>query len=311
MDTQGHRISTGFLLLPLVCAGAALFSSCTPSTSLTGMMQQSSARSNKKAVNQIARETEAAAEVGAQNQASAAEGEQGAVESQVIVGAPDRTNQIEIVEPEPLSQSSSPIVLASVHTTTGHSPSDSFDSPASSTGSSANQMPQVDVSSTLRPSMVPPGGMMMVRTTAYCHKEADSLPYGNLNAAGTQLKYGGLVRSAAADWSRYPVGTRFRITGLPYEFVVDDYGSALVGTDTIDIYQPTFAAMNSWGVRNVPIQVIEWGSYEMSHRILDGRKHVPHANHVRTMLREIERRAAVSAAIRRSQSADSIGKVRA
>ncbi len=133
-------------------------------------------------------------------------------------------------------------------------------------------------------------GMKMVRTTAYCHKEADSLKYGTLNAAGTNLQYGNTIRSAAADWSVYPMGTKFQIEGLPYTYVVDDYGSALVGSSTIDLYKPTFAQMNRWGVRNVPMKIIEWGSFEKSAEILSGRKHVSHADHVRTMLREIEKR---------------------
>ncbi len=121
-----------------------------------------------------------------------------------------------------------------------------------------------------------------VRTTAYCHKETDSLPYGTKCADGSELKFGD-VRSAAADWSRYPVGTRFKIKGLPYEYVVDDYGSALVGTDTIDLYKPTFSQMNQWGAREVPIEVIEWGCYEKSREILSGRLHKTEAHHVREM----------------------------
>ena len=65
----------------------------------------------------------------------------------------------------------------------------------------------------------------------------------------------GNVRSAAADWSVYPVGTIFQIEGLPYVYQVDDYGSALVGTNTIDLYKPDKATMNAWGVRNVNIRV--------------------------------------------------------
>ncbi|MDF1813931.1 MAG: 3D domain-containing protein [Verrucomicrobiales bacterium] len=134
------------------------------------------------------------------------------------------------------------------------------------------------------------GSNLLVRTTAYCHKEADSLPYGRMNAAGGQLQYGSTVRSAAADWSRFPLGTRFRIEGQPYEYVIDDYGSALVGTNTIDIYKPTFTAMNEWGVRRVPIHIIKWGCFHKSHDILDGRRHVQGADHVRQMLRDIETR---------------------
>ncbi len=137
---------------------------------------------------------------------------------------------------------------------------------------------------------MPTNQIMMVRTTAYSHLEADSLPYGKKSAAGTTLQYGARVRSAAADWSKYPLGTRFMIEGLPYEYVVDDYGSALCGTETIDIYKPNMSGIGDWGVRNVPIRILEWGSFEESRKILDGRKHVRHANHVRKMLSEIEKK---------------------
>jgi len=136
----------------------------------------------------------------------------------------------------------------------------------------------------------PTNQIMMVRTTAYTHSEADHLKYGRKSAAGNTLQYGSQVRSAAADWSKYPLGTRFTIEGLPYEYVVDDYGSALVGTETIDIYKPEMKTMNQWGVRNVPIKVIEWGSFEESRKILHERKNVRHADHVRKMLSEIEKK---------------------
>ena len=113
------------------------------------------------------------------------------------------------------------------------------------------------------------------------------------NAAGSNLKYTSTVRSAAADWSRFPLGTRFKIHGQPQEYVIDDYGSALVGSNTIDLYKPTFTKMNEWGVRHIPIQIIEWGSFEQSREILDGRKHVKHADHVRKMLSDINARYAV------------------
>ena len=87
----------------------------------------------------------------------------------------------------------------------------------------------------------------IVRTTAYTCSEDDHLIYGSKNATGTKLRYNNRVRSAAADWSFYPVGTTFRIKGLPYLYVVDDYGSALTGTGTIDIYKPSKDIMNLWG----------------------------------------------------------------
>ena len=124
-----------------------------------------------------------------------------------------------------------------------------------------------------------------VRTTAYTHTESDHIIYGARTAVGTPLKFGN-VRSAAADWSVYPVGTIFQIEGSPYVYQVDDYGSALVGTNTIDIYQPSKAHMKEWGVRNVNIRVLRWGSFSKSLAIMKDRsKH----DHVRRMVQRISR----------------------
>ena len=110
--------------------------------------------------------------------------------------------------------------------------------------------------------------------------------YKNLSAAGRPLKYGRL-RSAAADWSHMPMGTLFRIKGLPYVYEVDDYGSALVGTETIDLYKPDLRTMHAWGTRHVDIEVIREGSYAKSLEILKGRMK---AAHVRKMVSSIERK---------------------
>lgn len=123
-----------------------------------------------------------------------------------------------------------------------------------------------------------------VRTTAYTHGESDHIVYGAKTAVGTQLKYGN-VRSAAADWSVYPVGTIFQIEGLPYVYQVDDYGSALVGTNTIDLYKPDKATMKAWGVRNVNIRVLKWGSFSKSLSIMKPRTAYPH---IRKMVARIE-----------------------
>ncbi len=124
-----------------------------------------------------------------------------------------------------------------------------------------------------------------VRTTAYTHTEADHTPYGRSTAIGTQLS-DGRIKSAAADWSRWPVGTVFRIVETGELFQVDDYGWALTGTNTIDLYKPTRAAMNKWGVRRVTIENLRWGSPERSMAILEGRtKYV----HTRFMLKECRR----------------------
>lgn len=148
----------------------------------------------------------------------------------------------------------------------------------------------------LRPQAAPTlaklGDNLAVRTTAYCHSESDHLCYGKLNAVGTSLKFGA-VRSAAADWSRYPLGTRFRIKGQPeVTYVVDDYGSALVGSNTIDIYCTSKRMMNNWGVRNLNIEVVRWGSYDDSLEIMSDRIVYPH---VRRMVQDIKARQGTQA----------------
>jgi len=126
----------------------------------------------------------------------------------------------------------------------------------------------------------------VVRTTAYTCSEDDHLIYGSKNATGTSLRYTNRVRSAAADWSFYPVGTTFRIKGLPYLYVVDDYGSALTGTGTVDIYKPSKDVMNLWGRRNVEINIVQWGSFTRSAEILSQRTKF---GHCRQMLANIVR----------------------
>jgi hypothetical protein len=77
--------------------------------------------------------------------------------------------------------------------------------------------------------------------------------------------------SAASDWSRFPLGTRFKIVSTREEFIIDDYGTALVGTSTIDLYKPTKLEMKRWGVRTVDIDILQWGSEEQSLKVLGPR----------------------------------------
>ena len=127
-----------------------------------------------------------------------------------------------------------------------------------------------------------------VRTTAYTHSESDHRQHGRRTALGTQLQCGS-TNSAAADWSRWPAGTVFRIQETGELFEVDDYGWALSGTNTIDLYKPTRSAMNHWGVRRVTIENLRWGDVDRSLAILRGRsKH----KHVRRMISQIESRYA-------------------
>jgi 3D (Asp-Asp-Asp) domain-containing protein len=125
------------------------------------------------------------------------------------------------------------------------------------------------------------GRIQKVRTTAYTAAAAEG---GPRNAIGKRL-CGGPVKSAASDWSRFPLGTRFRIVGTNEEYVIDDYGGALIGTDTIDLYKTSRAAMNRWGVRHVDIQITQWGSEAESLKVLRPRQR---ARIVRRMVASLE-----------------------
>jgi len=110
-----------------------------------------------------------------------------------------------------------------------------------------------------------------VRTTAYTYGTECNGDAPASNALGQPLK-AGKVRSAAADWSMYPVGTRFRVVETGQDYVVDDYGSALVGNGTIDLFKPSKREMSRWGVRKVTIEIVKWGSPERSLEILSARR---------------------------------------
>jgi hypothetical protein len=91
--------------------------------------------------------------------------------------------------------------------------------------------------------------------------------------------------SAAADWSRWPAGTIFRIVSTGQLYRVDDYGWALSGRNTIDLYMATPGDMNRWGLRQELIEIVQWGDPEESLRRL-----APHTKyrHIRRMVLELE-----------------------
>src|ERR1700742_5192954 len=80
--------------------------------------------------------------------------------------------------------------------------------------------------------------IVQVKTTAYCHTERAHRRYGRSNAVDGRLA-AAEFNDAAADRSRLPVGTKARILCSDPLYVVDDYGSALVGTNNIDLYMPS------------------------------------------------------------------------
>jgi len=138
-----------------------------------------------------------------------------------------------------------------------------------------------------------------VRTTAYTHYEGGS---GAHNAVGTYLS-GRQVLSAASDWSRYPLGTRFRLAETNEEYIIDDYGWALVGTDTIDLYKPSRLEMKRWGVRRVDIDILEWGSDEQSLKVL-----APRCKHrrVQQMVTALEKKRGKTTVAQTSPSRSSL-----
>jgi 3D (Asp-Asp-Asp) domain-containing protein len=91
--------------------------------------------------------------------------------------------------------------------------------------------------------------------------------------------------SAAADWSRWPAGTIFRVVSTGQLYRVEDYGWALSGRNTIDLYMATSRDMNGWGVRDELIQIVQWGDAQESLRRL-----APHQKfrHIHRMVLELE-----------------------
>jgi 3D (Asp-Asp-Asp) domain-containing protein len=93
------------------------------------------------------------------------------------------------------------------------------------------------------------------------------------------------IGSAAADWSRWPAGTVFRLLSTGQVYKVDDYGWALAGRNTIDLYMPTRGAMNTWGAREERIQILRWGNPNESLRLLQAHQGY---RHIRRMVLELE-----------------------
>lgn len=93
------------------------------------------------------------------------------------------------------------------------------------------------------------------------------------------------IGSAAADWSRWPAGTTFRLISTGQIYRVEDYGWALAGRNTIDLYMSNSREMNSWGAREEPIQVLHWGDPNDSLKLLMPRMQY---KHVRRMVLELQ-----------------------
>jgi 3D (Asp-Asp-Asp) domain-containing protein len=103
------------------------------------------------------------------------------------------------------------------------------------------------------------------------------------------------IGSAAADWSRWPAGTAFRLLSTGQMYRVEDYGWALSGRNTIDLYMPNQREMNSWGARQETIEILKWGDPQESLQFL--RRHQNY-KHIKRMVLELEGRDKEAAALR-------------
>jgi 3D (Asp-Asp-Asp) domain-containing protein len=103
------------------------------------------------------------------------------------------------------------------------------------------------------------------------------------------------IGSAAADWSRWPAGTVFRLLSTGQNYRVEDYGWALSGRNTIDLYMANQREMNSWGARQETIEILKWGDPQESLQFL--RSHQNY-KHIKRMVLELEGRDKEAAALR-------------
>jgi 3D (Asp-Asp-Asp) domain-containing protein len=104
-----------------------------------------------------------------------------------------------------------------------------------------------------------------------------------------------VIGSAAADWSRWPAGTTFRLLSTGQIYRVDDYGWALSGRNTIDLYMADQREMNLWGAREETIQILQWGDPQESLRLLARHQDF---RHIKRMVLELEGRHKQAAALR-------------
>ena len=102
------------------------------------------------------------------------------------------------------------------------------------------------------------------------------------------------IGSAAADWSRWPMGTTFRLLSTGQMYRVEDYGWALSGRNTIDLYMSNQRDMNTWGARQEPIQILHWGDAQQSLQFLQS--HTDYT-HIKRMVLELQGRNEEAAAL--------------
>ena len=101
----------------------------------------------------------------------------------------------------------------------------------------------------------------------------------------------GLLTEADIDHALARVlGTRFKLLSTGHEYVIEDYGSALVGRQTIDLFFPKRAQVRNWGVRHEQIEILEWGSQAMSLKLLAPRSR---NSHVAIMIAQLKKQGVI------------------
>ena len=83
------------------------------------------------------------------------------------------------------------------------------------------------------------------------------------------------------------MGTTFRLLSTGQVYRIEDYGWALSGRNTIDLYMASRRDMNSWGARQEPIQILQWGDPQQSLQFLQSRQNY---KHIKRMVLELEGR---------------------
>jgi 3D (Asp-Asp-Asp) domain-containing protein len=142
-------------------------------------------------------------------------------------------------------------------------------------------------------------GRRVTRTTKRTTKTTQTVKRAVAVSPGRRSHGGGgtplQIGSAAADWSRWPAGTVFRLLSTGQNYRVEDYGWALSGRNTIDLYMSNQREMNSWGARQESIEVLKWGDREESLQFL--RRHQDY-KHIKRMVLELEGREKEAASLR-------------
>jgi 3D (Asp-Asp-Asp) domain-containing protein len=143
-------------------------------------------------------------------------------------------------------------------------------------------------------SMDKPKKVTRVTTTVTTTRATKAVPVRSAKRAVAVGKVPPRIGSAAADWSRWPMGTTFRLLSTGQMYRVEDYGWALSGRNTIDLYMANQRDMNAWGARQEPIQILHWGDPQESLQFL--RAHQDY-RHIKRMVLELEGRDQEAAAL--------------